>query len=202
MSYENKDKYLRVKQNLVFLELSRLNAAVSVKGESQDRRSIEGAIVNDLHDIECNFTEPTEMLENSPIYLDLCSEHHFVRGMMEPVNSTDPRYKHIPQTPDEMHNVIFNLPNFKPYVDMHAKNLKNQSFFDDSRVNAGRLIEASSLAVRVIRRWAEGREHELKLGQILLLVNMVESIEWLFEFTNATSRRQIINVDNDPTSGC
>lgn len=202
MSYENKDKYLLLKQNLVFIELARLKASVSIKGESHDIRSIEGAIVNGLNDIETNFTTPTEMLENSPIYLDLCSEHHFVRGMLEPINSTDPRFKHIPQSPDDMHRVIFELPNFQNYIDKHAENLKNQSFFDQSRTNAGRLIEATGLAIRVIRRWGEGRDHELKLGQILLLVNMVETVEWLFDFTNATSRRQILNVDNNPESGC
>lgn len=203
MSYENKDRYLLVKQTLVMLEMARLNAVISINGTSTDVSKLEGSIITTLAAIEENFTLPREMLEDSPIYLDLSYEAVLVNGMNEPVKVGDDRRRHIPSTPDEMHDVIFKYPVFENYVAKYNDNLKNQSFFDKSRKFAGELITASSSSIQTIRKWAEGRgDQEMKLGQILLLVNMVETIEWLFEFTNATSRRQILNVDNDPTTGC
>lgn len=203
MIYENKDRYLLVKQTLVMLEMARLNAVISINGVSTDVSKLEGTIINALADIERNFTLPREMIEDSPIYLDLSYEAVLVNGMNEPVKVGDDRRRHIPNTPDEMHDVIFKYPSFENYVAKYNENLKNQSFFDKSRKFAGDLITASSSSIQTIRKWAEGRgDQEMKLGQILLLVNMVETIEWLFDFTNATSRRQILNVDNDPTNGC
>lgn len=203
MSYENKDRYLRVKQNLVLLELSRLKAVVQVNGKDTGSRSIEGAIVNDLAAIEANFTMPREMIENIPIYLDLCSENIHMKGVLEPIHSDDPRFKHVPVTPEDMHNAIFKFPTFDAYIEAYNENLKNQNFFDQSRKTAGRMIEASSLLIRAIRRNVEGHQADpdISLGQLLMMVNMVEVTEWLFEFTNATSRRMIKNVD-DNVPGC
>lgn len=203
MSYENKDLYLRVKQNLVLLEMTRLKAVVQLNGKDVGLNSIIGVICNDLNQIQSNFTVPTEMLGDSPIYLNLSHEAVMVNGMLSPVPSTgDERYKHIPKTPDEMHDVIFKFPVFNNYIDVYNQNLKNESFFDRSRECAGNMITASSTAIRSIRKWAEGTEEAgLGLQQLLLVVNMVETIEWLFEFTNATSRRQILNDVNNST-GC
>lgn len=204
MSYENKDLYLRVKQNLVLLEMTRLKAAVQINGKDLGINSIQGAICNDLQQIQANFTVPTEMLADSPIYLNLSHEAVLVEGMLQPVpEKGDDRYTHIPITPDDIHNVIFKFPTFENYIKVYNDNLANQNFYDRSRELAGGLINMSSQTLRTIRRYAEQHDNspDFKLGQVLLLVNMVETIEWLFEFTNATSRRMIKNVDAD-VPGC
>lgn len=200
MSYENKDRYLRVKQNLVLLEMTRLKAAVQVNGKDLGIHAITSAVCNDLQGIQSNFTIPTEMLADSPIYLNLSHEASMVEGMLQPVpESGDDRYKHIPIKSDEMNDAIFKFPVFEPYIKAYNDNFENKSFFDKSREHAGNMIEASAQTISVIRRYAEQHDNspDFKLGQVLLLVNMVETLEWLFEFTNSTSRRQLLHEEHE-----
>uniref|UniRef100_A0AAU8KXX7 Uncharacterized protein n=1 Tax=Pantoea phage Survivor TaxID=3232176 RepID=A0AAU8KXX7_9CAUD len=197
MMYENRDRYLLLKQTLVLLELSKLKAIVSVNGKDSDKEKLIESAVKTLATIEEYFTLPREMLENATIYLDLRFEAAHIEGMCKPVPSEgDDRYSQIPKTHEDMQRCIFDFPNMNNYKEVYSQNCKNKSFFDNSRANAGDMIAATSVAIRTIRKYVEGStEYDFSLGQILMLVNMVEATEWLFEFTNATSRRVIDAAD-------
>ena len=204
MNHENKERYLLLKQNLVLLQLTRLKAVVELNRNRLDVAKCEEIVVKTLVDIEQYFSIPREMIENSPIYLDLCSEAISIEGMLEPVEVDDPRMKHIPRTNDDLSDVIFKFPVFDKYKQAYEENLKNQNYFDQSRKIAGGLVEVTSKAIRIVRRWAEQCQSDpnMSLNQILILVNMIEVIDALFEFTNSTSRRAINAIDNDQSTGC
>lgn len=201
MTYLNADRYLWLKQQLVLKRMADLGAAVKLKDRPVDGELYLKGILDVLEDIESEFTMPYALLENENVYLDLDDAYDQVRALVNarPVDTeiTD----RIPKGYEGLHSLIFEYPKFTIWKDQHSDNLKNKNFFGCSRENAGNLITTSSAAITAIRKWAEGSK-DLSLNHVVALVNVIEVIEWLFAFTNATSESKINDIDNDPTTGC
>lgn len=185
MTYANMDNYLLLKQLLVTLKLKHLGSVVEVGDvEITKDGGLTDKICELIYLIEADFSMPYALLRNMPIHIDLSymvNKMPMLGDMLLPEECE--LRPHIPAIDDVegLHRVIFKCPDINGYVE-ECKGALNK--YTDTRALAGKLVEVSANALTRVRKWAEVSDDNLPLGQILVLLNAVEVVDWIFAYTN------------------
>lgn len=197
MTYDNINEYLLLKQLLVTLQLTKVDAEVVVSGTVLSRNDIEKRVYDAIGDIRRNFTMPYGLLRGGVIHIDLSPLCTHLTGLCcdLPEDCWELKVVNEVMESDNFMKTIFEYPKTDEIVQEYKENLAGKNFYDCGRRICGELIEAAERALDEIRRWAEG-SNDLPLEQVILLVNLVEMTDWVFAFTN-----DVYGVTNDDVAG-
>lgn len=187
MTYANADRYMLLKQLMVAVRLKQMQAALEVDGVDIEKDgSLTDKIEELIYTIEADFTMPYAMLRGMPIHLNLDEVTTKMSLLVNGVTGIPEAQEYLPDSddPEALHRVIFDCPNIDGFMAEMEENIRNKNFYDKTRIFSAQLIESTTNVLTRLRKWAEKDEDNLPIGQILVLINCVEVVDWLFTFTN------------------
>lgn len=187
MTYMNRDRYLKLKQQLVCLEMINLKVSLAFGPENTtvERSALITSISDTLIAIEQDYTVPYALLRDVKIGYDLKDMINSIRQMTRQNDRDSDCWEWIPQSMDteRLKKVIFEFPVFNIITNLSVDAEKSGEWFSNTRKKTGELIEVIDLGFKAIRQWLEG-EYEIPFGQLLVLINMIELADWYCEFAN------------------
>ncbi|AEV89552.1 hypothetical protein OBP_115 [Pseudomonas phage OBP] len=181
MTYANSDNYLLLKQLLVALKLKHLGSIVEVGNiEITKDGGLTDKICELMATMEADFTLPYALLRDMPVHIDM---YHILDRMpaLHDTIITDDAMAPSLDDKDGLYRLVFSAPDIEGFG-IQAKGKLNS--YSNTRLLAGRLVEAASLGLTRVRKWAEKSDDPIPLTQMLTLLNAVEIIDWLFAYTN------------------
>lgn len=178
MSYFNKDRYLRLKQTLVFLQVTRLGAIVKGNDDISGQE-----IVNTLNvlieRIKDDVTYPEGNLEGMIVPLDIDDAWSAIFAMVKDPENFLPKCSKI----EQIEKLIFEYPVKRPLEDSVRENISNKQFWPISMVRVDDLKNMFRDAASTISYFGT-RDTDIGLPKVLALVNLLETMEWIFDIIN------------------
>lgn len=178
MSYFNKDRYLRLKQTLVFLQVTRLGAIVKGNDDISGQE-----IVNTLNvlieRIKDDVTYPEGNLEGMIVPLDIDDAWSAILAMVKDPENFLPKCSKI----EQIEKLIFEYPVKRPLEDSVRENISNKQFWPISMVRVDDLKNMFRDAASTISYFGT-RDTATGLPKVLALVNLLETMEWIFDIIN------------------
>lgn len=202
MTYENRERYLLLKQLLVTICLASKQAVLKTSGTTYSLEQQQQLVVKTIREIQDNFTIPYGLLRGGRVHLDLSNVEAHMCGLSSgrlPDGCWEAEYIRKLEDRDELYNCIVHYPLTDSYVEEHAENLKSNNSYDNGREYAGKLVAVTERALNEVRRWAEGKPGNT-LEQCVVMVNGCELIEFLFNLTNDIYG--VKNADESDIPGC
>ncbi|EBY9764019.1 hypothetical protein D5W64_12975 [Salmonella enterica subsp. enterica serovar Saintpaul] len=200
--YPNVDRYLLLKQLLVTVKLAAKNAVLKIQDETYSLAQQQQAVVKTIKEIKEDFTIPYGLLRGGKIFIDLERiEEHMTKMAQGPIPEDAWEYKYVAALceQDQLFDCIMHYPITEGYMEEHAENLRNHAGYDNGRLMAGRLIEASELCLDVVQHWAEGQPG-ITMEQCIMMVNGCALTEYIFNLTNDTVG--VEDIPDDDIPGC
>lgn len=170
----NSNKYLYLKQLIILLRASRLGKEVTIDdNDVVSKETLERNIVNLCNSIKQDFTIPSVMLrtDRSPVKLEDISCQ-----MGQLLKMSDDDIKEITDV------IIYD----NPKLDLLYERLKSEwkeknSYWIDIRHDVASIMDSVASGLDIIMSFAQNPETKLQPYELIIIVNMIHSIEFIFE---------------------
>lgn len=175
----NTSYYLLLKQQIVLFEAMVVKAAITVDGQSIELEQLRKAIKNNIERIGFDITPPIILLEGKNIPLDA---HQFI----DEVGMTLERAINDEVDLNADHTKVNDLIYRYPELHRFEEKMVSTTPVQIPRELVIRLMDLSQRLLTTVNDWVGARRYEGRgsFQDMLVLVNFVEMIDYLFEYTN------------------
>lgn len=176
----NIDRYKQLKQCLVIFEALYLKSVVKVDNCQIDLEKLKANIVSIIDGIEKDMVIPVNLLHTKRASLDVWDlERVFVKALQA---VTDNENLGSYTIEEKLHD----YPNFKLLVETFYSERERNIVHEDLKLPTVRLLAAVEEAFGFINMYVNKRDlhPNLKLIDMLNLVNLIHTVEFVFELTN------------------
>lgn len=179
----NIDRYTQLKQSLVILETLYLKSVVEIGSQKVDIDALKVCITQLLDGIDKDMTLPVRLLTTKEAHLDLWDCAKMFNRALDKIEDNE-------STGDfSVEQRMYEYPDFKMLVEHFHKEKENGVIYNDLKKPTIKLLEYIGDAISLIGKFTnEKKEHpNLRLVEMLNLVNLIHTTEFIFELTNEHS---------------
>lgn len=179
MSYLNKDKYLTLKQSLVYLQAKRLGAIANCQDDLDEDWMVK-SVVDKLEGIKKDYTQPFPELAGFQLPIDIATLRS---SITRTINKEFTEQLSKLDNLDGLNELIFVCPNKKPIEDNIRGNTEAGNLFT---INEGDITEIQALIHDIsgyVRYYAESEGSE-PLVYVLTVINFMEIVDYIFDLVN------------------
>lgn len=179
MSYLNKDKYLALKQSLVYLQAKRLGAIANCQDDLDEDWMVK-SVVDKLEGIKKDYTQPFPELAGFQLPIDIATLRS---SITRTINKEFTEQLSKLDNLDGLNELIFVCPNKKPIEDNIRGNTEAGNLFT---INEGDITEIQALIHDIsgyVRYYAESEGAE-PLVYVLTVINFMEIVDYIFDLVN------------------
>ena len=179
----NIDRYKQLKQCLVIFEALFLKSVVKVDNVEIDLEKLKINILSIIDGIEKDMTIPVSLLQTKRASLDIWDLERVFSKALQAVTDNENFGSY---TVEEKLN---DYPNFKLLVDGFYSEKERNIVYEDLKRPTVKLLGDVEEAIGFIIMFVSRRElhPNLKLIDMLNLVNLIHTVEFVFELTNEHS---------------
>ena len=175
----NTNYYLLLKQQIVLFEAMVVKAAITVDGQRIELEQLRNAIKNNIERIGFDITPPIIMLEGKHVPLDV---HCFIDEVGKTLERAINDEVDLNSDHTKVNDLIYRYPELQRF----EEKLTNTNPVQIPRELVICIMDLSQRLLTTVSDWVSARRYEGRgsFQDMLVLINFVEMIDYLFEYTN------------------